>query len=319
MWRSRSFLGLELKDDVFKIVELMKSGRGVRLERLVYERIPNGFISEGVVLEPKRVNELLGAAVAGEDFQTRKVHISIDSPHFQLITKTYPAMKKRHLRRVIASDIAEKMELSIEDPWYEVISLEKPDNQDEHSEWKVLIVVTSEAFVRSYVQLVRSSGLKPVGVDLSPLAVHRWLTYSRPADELAEKVLIVNLSSRGAHVSVIKENILTASHYVPLPAPSFSSGTADVKEGVRQYASRLMRSVVSTVGRDDAIGEWTLTGEGVPLADVRDRLREETNVRISVISGEVPVSDSLLYRPIAQLKPGLCLPMGLALKGLIRS
>lgn len=332
MWRSTSLLGLELKDDVLKIVELSRNGRGVRLERFLYERIPDGWVSEGVLREPEQLSEFARNAVNREMFQTNKVHLSIDSPSFLLQKKTYPPMKKRDLRKVIAFEVEEQMELPFHDPWYEVVSLRQPDKKDNGAEWEVLLVLTSEAFVRTYVEFARSSGLKPVGVDLSPLAIHRWLKYARPQDELGANVLVANLSTQKINVSVFEEDVLVTACCMPLAMDSFRTGGISYRDrdifpdylheedDVRNYAAQLAAKLDSFLHlqQGEKIGELVLTGEGAPLFQIRHVLSETLGTRTTVLSGEITVGDSLTYQPVSRIKPGLCLPMGLALKGLVR-
>lgn len=330
MRRAKAFLGLELKDDVLKIVELSKSDRGVYLERFVYERLPDGWVSGGVLLQPGLLNEFLQDVIDREAFQTRKVHLSIDSPHFVLVEKTYPAMKKKDLRKVIALEIEEQMELPFNDPWYEVIALKKPQKKVEHSEWRVLLILTSEAFVRTYANVIRSCGLKPVSIDLAPLAIHRWLKYVRPKDEIEANIVIANLSTHGVSVSAFTEHVLAKSHAIALPMSSFQTEQKandfpyhlHKDQDIRDYTALLAAKLKSFVHDGSGNSEFILTGEGVSLYKVRDLLRnlnQEMDMRVTVLTGEIPISEALLYRQLNHLKPSLCLPMGLALKGLVRA
>ncbi|WP_187119703.1 type IV pilus biogenesis protein PilM [Numidum massiliense] len=398
MWGSRSFLGMEIKDDYVKIVEMSRRNRGVQLEHFVYERLPQGWIEGGRIKKPVELAEFLHRVAKDEMLRKRKVHVSIASPHFRLRKKVYPYMSQRLLKKVIAHDVHEQMALPYDDPLYDVAYLQRPRKRDENNEWKLLLAIASRAFVRDYVEVVRASRLRPVGVDLAPLAVYRWLKYVRPDQSEVQSVLVVNVSKRVAEVALFAQDVpvlsrrLTvnvADHVVaadlrtqlvaqasgkvvgrigsekPVHTSSCAheeeaactsewidgeedghptgstrgDGTRHTKKSgnvtylsqagvtvkdralVTAYADELaaLLEQMVTLYDLDLATEVVLTGDELPLYPLSHLLQERLAHRVTVLSEEIPVSDSLLYKPPTGVKNGLCVSMGLALQGLVRT
>lgn len=319
-------LGLEWSDSFFKLVELYQSRGRIRVTEAVVHPLPPGWFREGTVAEPESVVETVRDALKGKKLHTRKVHIAVSGGHVRVMRRRLPELGKRGIRKWVQKKVLPEAGLPWEDPVFDCCPVGHVWEDD--GEQDAVIVAASRRTVSAFAALSEWCGLEPVGLEPSPLGLHRWLARSLP--EVFSKRMTVQISPRAVEVSFFEGDIWLESRVLSLPMTHFaeegSSHTDPLaprlkgEEEVKRYGEALtagLREILENFkGRTGWMPkEWVLAGEGVDFALLRDRLKpEEGVVTISPSPGEL-MDESLRERVSPWVGPCLSVPIGLLMDG----
>lgn len=157
---------------------------------------------------------------------------------------TIPKVHDKEIRDLVEVEIENSLHLPFQNPIFDYVKIEKStesipsDEQEKTSEHKgyeldvelelqreqiqLMVIAAPEDTVQSYVDTVRKAGLKPVAVDIEPLALYRTLEQEFP--EIAGTgVLLINITLAGAEVAIFSAGYPEFVRSVELAVPFFNA------------------------------------------------------------------------------------------------
>lgn len=320
-------LGMEWTDSLFKLVELHQRRGRVRVTEAVVHPLPPGWLRNGEIVEPDHVIQAIREALEGKKLHTRKVRIAVGGSHVRVMRRRLPELGKRKLCKWIRDQVLAEAHLPWDDPVFDYYRVGHV--WEDGGEQDAVIVTASRRMVSALASLAEWGGLEPVGLEPAPLGLARWLSYALP--EVFSNRMTVQVSPRSVEVSFFEGEIWLETRSISLSMEPFAEGERlrdppgapllKEEEEVRRYGEALsiaLREVLESF-RERAgwlPREWVLTGEGVDFTLLRDRLKPEegVSVTISPFPGEL-LAEGLRERIPPSLGPSLSVPIGLWLDG----
>jgi type IV pilus assembly protein PilM len=168
----------------------------------------------------------------------REAVLSIPLPVVVIRKLTIPKVPEKEIIGLIDIEIENTLHLPFSDPVFDYVKL--PDeyvkatgtsSEQESEESSIqeklhlLIVAAPRDTVQSYVDVARSAGLKPVAVDVEPLALYRTLHEEWPAINNSGTMLL-HITLSGVDVAIFTQGIPEFFRHIPLPAPFFNEWDA---------------------------------------------------------------------------------------------
>lgn len=320
-------LGMEWTDSLFKLVELYQSRGEIRVTEAVVHPLPPDWFRKGEVAEPEHVVQAVREALKEKKLHTRKVRIAVGGRHVQVMRRRLPELRKRRLRKWVQKKILTEENLPWEDPVFDCYPVGHV--WEDGGEQDTVIVVASRRMVSAFASLAEWCGLEPVGLEPAPLGLARWLSYSLP--EVFSKRMTVQVSPSAVEVSFFEGDIWLETHALSLSMNPFVEGEPSDphpltpllkgEEEVRRYGEALVASLRESLTSFKKKNgwlpkEWVLTGEGVDFSLLRDHLKPEegVSVTISPFPGEL-LTENLRERISPWLGPALSVPIGLWMDG----
>ncbi len=205
--RKGSLVGLDITTSSVKLIELVESGRGYRVESYAAEPTPPNAINEKAIVDADAVGEAIRRAHKRAGTKTREAAIAISGD--AAITKVIQMPKN-----LSATDLEGQVELQADQyiPFpmeevsfdFEVIgpSEKDPDMLD------VLLVATRSENVEQRVAACAAAGLTAKIVDVEAFALEnacRLLTHQMPDGGLSRVIAVVDFGASSTTFSVLRD------------------------------------------------------------------------------------------------------------------
>ncbi|MET3290420.1 UNVERIFIED_CONTAM: type IV pilus assembly protein PilM [Brevibacillus sp. OAP136] len=156
-----------------------------------------------------------------------------------------PKVHDKEIRDLVEVEIENSLHLPFQNPVFDFVKIQnhlflpKKDEQEKNSESatgyeleaelelqreqiQLMVIAAPEDTVQSYVETVRKAGLKPIAVDIEPLALYRTLDQEFP--EIAGNgILMINITLAGAEVAIFSAGYPEFVRSVELSVPFFNA------------------------------------------------------------------------------------------------
>ena len=291
----KSSVGLDIGSHSVKVVELSRSGKGLKLSKYAVVELTPGTVVDGEVVNRDHLVESIKDALVKSGIKTKMVNSAVSGR--SVIVRRIPMekMTEAQARQAIHWEAEQHIpfrvdEVSID---FKILNEESAPGQME-----VLLVAAKKEIIHLHRSIVQGAGIKSSSVDLEQFALLRAYENSyRPSDE--ECVTILNVGSDNTNLVIARGGV-----------PSFNR---DIAMGGGRFIEAIQRSL----GLDYSSAEGVLKGklpEGVTEADVSNAVSSvveelSTSVRRSFISfqasGESSRIDKMLISGGCSLMAGL--------------
>lgn len=225
-----AMVGLDIGTDTIKVVEAKLVKGNIAITGLGIARLPEGVIENDVVVDPKALGNAIKALLAEAGIKTRQVTGAIAGQSCLVVRVV-------EVPKMSPSELAETMkwELERQVPWppdevimdYQVI--EKPEADPNAKNAEVLLAVARLEAVNSYVQALTAAGLKPVAIDIQPLAAGRALIDVSTNGAKDQIVAIVDIGATDTELAVFEKGVLAYPNpQIPIAGINFTREIAEV-------------------------------------------------------------------------------------------
>lgn len=330
LWQKK--LGLELNDTLLKLVEVSQKKKQIRVEQFVSHPLPSVWNRDGVFIEQEELTQSVKEALAGRSFSTRKVHVALNSRHVVIQHKQVPIMKKRQLPRYLKEHVLPSCDLPFSDPMLNYLCMEQDQVAGNQN---LLLVMVSKNYIETLIQIIEQCGLEPIWIDLSSLALYRWLSYVSLEQPLSTQLLTLHFSVNGVELSWFNNGDLQGVSFVPLQMSEYRQGEdhpqpdplkpilLDSSE-VESYGQALLPELQKRLKAWNKLygwkpQQWVCTGEGVDFSLLQTVLATEEEIKVTTSHlPEMLLSNTLQESASRWIGSSLSVPIGLLLDGKVQ-
>jgi len=210
-------LGLDIGTTAIKGAELQLSGGEVQLVgRPAVLPTPEGAVRGGVVVDAPELAQTLQQLKSVFGIDTNKVIASVggDSSVVVRISEV-PKMTGKELDEAIQWELDEQTPFPVEDVIYDYARIERPDADPAATEMEVLLAVAQEDMVNAHVESIMGAGMRPVAIDVEPLAIGRALV-DAAGEEFAEQTVVnVHVGAMTTVILVFRRKLLSFVRVIP--------------------------------------------------------------------------------------------------------
>ena len=291
----KSSVGLDIGSHSVKVVELVRSGKGLKLSKYAVVELPPDTVVDGEVINRDHLVESIKDALTKSGIKTKTVNSAVSGR--SVIVRRIPMekMTEAQARQAIHWEAEQHIPFRVDE-----VSIDFKILNEELSpgQMEVLLVAAKKEIINLHRSVVQGAGIKSSSVDLEQFALLRAYENSyHPSDD--ECVTILNVGSDNTNLVITKGGV-----------PSFNR---DIAMGGGRFVEAILRSL----GVDYPTAEAILRGhlpEGVTEGDVKNAVSSvleelSTSVRRSFISfqasGESSRIDKMLISGGCSLMAGL--------------
>ncbi|MBT2684568.1 pilus assembly protein PilM [Bacillus sp. ISL-37] len=206
---SNKIVNLVLNDHSVRYVELKQKNPAIPLH--YGQRIlPNGIIMDGKIQDIDTLMNILDECI--DDWKIAKREIRFTVPDSLVIIRkvSIPAdVKEDEIHGYLYLELGTSIHLPFEDPVFDVIPLGVEGKKQE-----ILVFAAPEQYVNEYADLFKSLRLKPIAVDISPLAIYR-LYHQLDMHRANEVLLSVQFDLDVVSMCVFEEHIPVFMRHIP--------------------------------------------------------------------------------------------------------
>lgn len=265
-------LGLDIGTAAIKAAELQLSGGEVRVVgRPVVLPTPDGAVRGGVVVDAPQVAEALKELKTVYGLRTSKVIASVggDSSVVVRITEV-PKMSGKELEEAVVWELDEQTPFPVDEVIYDYTPIERADADPEATEMELLLAVAQEDMVDAHVEAMSGAGLRPVNIDVEPLAIGRALIEAG-GDEFADQTIVnVHIGATTTLILIFRQKILSFVRIIPSAGENLTQTLAQALMLDPEQAE-LVKIQLGNVGE----GEYTGDGEDADYDADEDMLADD--------------------------------------------
>jgi len=204
-------LGLDIEDDLVRMVELRHTRKGPELVGLGVVELPAGKKGSEEA-QKKRISSAIKKILSEEKIEEKRVisFISDASVHTELARM--PSLAAEKLREAIKWKLKEKISFDLEETTLDYSVLGKI-KENGAQKVEVLAVVAKNKAVQERITLLKQAGLKLAAIDVVPSA----LLNSFKANNTWEKyevIALVDIEASSTHLAIIKNAKLKFSRKI---------------------------------------------------------------------------------------------------------
>ncbi|NTU66918.1 MAG: type IV pilus assembly protein PilM [Candidatus Moranbacteria bacterium] len=259
------FFGLDLSDISLKAFYLDKKGEEYCVGGFVSSAIPEGYISDGTLIEKEKVASIIKAAI--KKAVPRRIHakgVVCSLPESKVFLRkiSMPKMDDSEISEAIKWEIEESIPLSADQVYYDWQIIDESDGK-----LNILTVAVAKETVDDTVEVLEMAGLNVFGLEVESVATARSLI---PRDAKNEDIyFIADLGAKRTSFIITEGNV-----------PYFTSSIPFSSEGMTDIISKAM-------GVDDAEAERMKISKGIGHAGEAGSLLPPLESYLENLSGEI--------------------------------
>lgn len=163
-------LGLDIGSSLIKVCLPRRAGR----PEVLRIATPEGTVSKGVLQNPEGISDHLRQWIRKNQLDHYLVVATLPASTLVLRHIQLPRMKAKDLAEAIEWEARRVLPFSLEEAQLDWL-VQDTIISEEGEMQEILLVAVRDSIVDSYVQAIKGAGLKVAALDISPMALGRWL------------------------------------------------------------------------------------------------------------------------------------------------
>jgi type IV pilus assembly protein PilM len=210
-------VGIDLGSNLIKVVEARQTKTGVQVSGLAIAPTPDGVIENGVIVNPATLGAAIKKLLNEHGIKARQC-VSAVSGQSSVVLRVIevPKMSGSELAETMKWEVERHVPFSSSEVVMDFQPLEKPNEPADAQNMEVLLAVAQQDMVNSHVETLLLAGLKPIAIDVEPLAAGRALIEMTPDGAKEQTVGILNIGALNTDLGIFENGMLTFPN-PPLP------------------------------------------------------------------------------------------------------
>jgi type IV pilus assembly protein PilM len=212
-------LGLHVGASQIRVVEIERSKSGLMLTNVGWMETPSEAYVGSHLENPSIVSGALSRLLASRNIRTKRVIGTIDNNDTIARTIVLPSMAKKDLRKAIVFETEASLPSTGEENILDYQILRVFENPEDNSEQvEVLILSTHRQNAVALAEAMTQADLKPVAIDLTPIAVFRAERRSDTYLEQGEDLIVITINDRCIDLTIIHQGHVRLVRSLPIGA-----------------------------------------------------------------------------------------------------
>jgi type IV pilus assembly protein PilM len=196
---ARNVVGLDIGTTAVRAAELSTRRGQAMLERIGRVELARGAVVDGEVTNPAAVAAAIKTLWRRARLRTNRVILGVSNQRVVVRLVDLPWMQPEELRRSIAYQAGDYLPIPVNEAELDFSVIEEQDTGSRRL-LRVLLVAAQNDMLAGHLRAATMAGLRPVGVDLNPIALLRSLA---PVSGLAEGAeALVDVGARVTNVVI---------------------------------------------------------------------------------------------------------------------
>ena len=343
--RREDAIGIDIGSRSIKMAEVvMRSGMPFMKKMAVFV-VPDSVMKDGVIVDEALLAETLQRMASRNGFSGRQVAAALGGRSLFIREVMFPRMSEAELRQAIRWDLDKYVPFSPDQLYFD-FWVTGPGLTE--FEVRVLLVAVPRDVTDALVRVLNKAGLKPVAIDIEPLAIQRTVPD-------ATDCMLINSGAAVSQVTLFQNGSPVFTRNIPIGGNQFTetvmegfeigreeaellkqkdndfldiAGSDDNKEIVKKQMDRIVGELAGEVrrtleyyqaqNRSVNISRIIITGGGAKLAMLPEKLAQILDLPVTMHDPlallELPASFNLQY--LRGVGPQMSVAVGLAMRSI---
>jgi type IV pilus assembly protein PilM len=241
--RATHVLGVDIGNEVLKVVELRLTGRGIELLGMpAVAPTPRGSVAGGVVVDTGAVAEALKSMLRARGFSSKKAVVSVGGDTSTVVRiADMPRMAGKELAEAVRWELDRQAPFPIDRVATDYAPIEFADLPRDEQTMQVLLAVAQEDMVTAHISALKAAGLTTVAVDIEALAISRALVNSANGKYAEQTVLLCNIGATATGIYFVRKGTLNFVRTIPSAGETITAAIRQRLSDTEEEAERLKR------------------------------------------------------------------------------
>ncbi len=226
-----TFIGLDIGTQTIKVVEVRGAGNSLTVTAVGIDNTPPGLVQGGHIADPKELGAAVKAVLAKAGIRGGRVVSSAAGANTVVVRVIeVPKMTPKELAETMKWEVERHIPFAANDVEMSFQAIDDPQQvtaDPNNPNMEVLLAVAQRDMVANHLQVIQATGLKPVAIDVEPLAVGRALIDLDRTGSQMKNVVVVNIGAANTDVSVFKQGTLRFPRTIPIAGDNFTRAISD--------------------------------------------------------------------------------------------
>ncbi|MFO7749148.1 MAG: type IV pilus assembly protein PilM [Desulfobacteraceae bacterium] len=236
--KKENLVGLDIGTSRIKVAEIKKSGKGYVLKKFGVQRVPEGSLEDGAIVDAKALASAVRTLFKAQKIRKKNIAVSTGGNSVVIKTITVPQASEKELQESIWFEAEQYIPYDLEDVNVDFQILGESEFSEE--QMNVLLVAVKKDIVAEFIDLVNIAGLNPCVIDVDTFALQNIYETVQEGDG-GKITMLVDIGFSKLSINIIrgKSSLLTR----------------DSSFGVSQIVDRIVSAVDCTEQEAEAILE----------------------------------------------------------------
>jgi type IV pilus assembly protein PilM len=342
---ARKVVGLDIGTTAVRAAELSVRRGQVVLERVGQAGLPDGAVVDGEVIDPAAVAVAIKELWRRTRIGSRNVTIGVANQRVVVRLVDVPWMEPGELRSSLAYQAGDYLPIPVDQTELDYAVISELEASGGQRLLRVLLVAAQKEMLAGHLRAVEQAGLRPVGIDLNPIALLRSMAPVAGYGEGAEALVDVGarvtnmvvhdsgvlrfvriLLMGGEDVTATLVRVLEIDHDTAERAKLAASAGDEIEPEAGELVQQRLDAFVDEIrgsldfyrSQQDAttLARVVVSGGGSLLGPLVERLQAAIGVPVErghALAGVRVGRIGLPAEQLAELEPTIAVPVGLAL------
>lgn len=235
-------IGLDIGSRWIKAVEVRPGKAGPSVTGIGYEPTPQGAIVDDVILDTAAVSEAIKRLFSGGGISGKNVISSVAGQSTVVVRIIeVPKMTREELRETMKWEVERHIPFPSSEVVMDFQPLSRPSPSGDDQTMEVLLAVCQEDVVKKHMDTVLGAKLKPMAIEVEPLALPRSLVCGVPGMEDKRTVAIADIGWQTTQVCIYENLELVFPRSIPIGGQSLARAISEALSVDEDTADQMLR------------------------------------------------------------------------------
>lgn len=205
-----TIVGLDIGANQIKVVEMKRGSGGIEVTALGVAPTPVEAFDNNTIIDAKRLGQAVKELMKSSGVSAGRSVSSVSGQSAVVVRVIeVPQMKPNELAETMKWEVERHVPFSANEVIMDYQPIDRPEGLAEGQNMEVLLAVAQQDMVDRHVEMLFAAGLKPVAIDVEPLAVSRILLESDGEPRGAgNTVALVNIGASNTDIGIFRDKLL---------------------------------------------------------------------------------------------------------------
>ncbi len=294
-------VGLEIDTGTVRAVEASGSAAKPKLLNMAEEKLPEGSVDEGMVVNPQEVGAALRELWSSGGISSRRILLGISNQGVLVRYATIPKVPDDKLANVLRYHAQEHLPIPLESVVLDHVVIGETADEDGNKLLEVLLVAARRDMLEGFLEALELASLEPVDIDVSTLSLMHIL----PPAALDRTVAVVNVANGLSNILISDRGQPRLARLVSVKLSDLSSrigcsldevikysedGSTAVREAYTIWAKSLIAETRSSLtyyqnqSGSSNLEAVIINGRGGRLSGITARLEEVLGIPVRLVN-----------------------------------
>jgi len=235
-------VGLDVGSSTIKVAQVAPGRDGVVVQALGVAPTPPGAMESNVIVDVQLMAQAVRQLLREAGVST-KTAVSSVSGQSALVVRVIevPKMSDSELAETMRWEVERHVPFAVNEVIMDFQPINRSDAPADAQTMEVLLAVAQQDMVDRHVEMLLAAGLKPIAIDVEPLAAARSLIELGPDPYGQKTTVIVNIGASNTDIGIFRDGILAFPRTLPLAGDSFTRAVSAGMNVTEEQAEELKR------------------------------------------------------------------------------